>query len=394
MQTPPNKMISIDDYKGREQSYVKHVLLEGYLKALVHKTASTYSHVVYVDGFAGPWQSANEEFKDTSFGIGLGALRRAKASWKRVGRDVRMSAFLVERNPTAFSQLATLPSKYPDVAIKPYKGDFIETIPEILRDIPAEAFAFFLIDPKGWRFPLDKLNPLLARERSEVIFNFMFEFINRAASMKDVNIIAGLNELMPSGDWREKLQGATTSEERKAVLTDAFSKCLLQSGKYKYVCETAILRPSKDRPLYSLFYATRHDTGIEVFRDCQVKALEEQSKTRAVTKVGSAEKKTGQSELFHSLHDMAPEDDISPLLEAERKAAEQTLLTLTPIQPSSILYKDLWPQVLARHIIRRPDVNKLAAALKSDGRLFFPDWEKQKRVPQPNYRVQRASRAE
>jgi three-Cys-motif partner protein len=112
-------MISIGDYKGREQSYVKHVLLEGYLEALIHKTASSYSHIVYVDGFAGPWQSASEEFKDTSFEIGLDALRRAKASWKKLGRDVRMSAFLVERNPTAFRQLATLPSKYPDVTIKP-----------------------------------------------------------------------------------------------------------------------------------------------------------------------------------------------------------------------------------------------------------------------------------
>ena len=391
--TQPNKMISVDDYKGREQSYVKHVLLEGYLEALIHKTASSYSHIVYVDGFAGPWQSASEEFKDTSFGIGLDALRRAKASWKKIGRDVRMSAFLVERNPMAFSQLATLPPKYPDVTIKPYKGDFIETIPKILADIPADAFAFFLIDPKGWRIPLSKLQSLLAREKSEVIFNFMFEFINRAASMKDEKLVAGLNELMPFGDWREKLESATTSEERKAILTDAFSTCLLQLGQYKYVCETPILRPSRDRPLYSLFYATRHDMGIEVFRDCQVRALEEQSKTRAVTKVGSAEKKTGQAEFFHSLHDMAPEDDISPLLEAERKAASGTLLALTPTQPSSILYKD-WPQVLARHIIRRPDVNKIAAALRADGQLVFPDWEKQKRVPQPDYRVQRALKAE
>jgi len=384
-------MISIDDYKGREQSYVKHVLLEGYLEALVHKTASRYSHIVYVDGFAGPWQSANEKFSDTSFGIGLDALRRAKASWKKIGRNVHMSAFLVERNQAAFGQLATLPPKYPDVAIKPYKGDFIQTIPQILKDIPADAFAFFLIDPKGWRIPLNNLQPLLAREKSEVIFNFMFEFINRAASMKDEKLVTGLNELMPFGDWREKLESATTSDERKAVLTDAFSKSLLQLGQYKYICETEILRPTKDRPLYSLFYATRHDTGIEVFRDCQVRALEEQSKTRAVTKVGDAEKKTGQTELFHSLHDMAREDDVSPLLETQRKAAERTLLVLTPIQPSSILYKDLWPQVLARHIIRRPDVNKLAVALKANGRLLFPDWEKQKRVPQPDYRVQRAS---
>ena len=71
-------MVSLDDYVGREQSYVKHVFLERYLEALMFKTASVYNHIVYVDGFAGPWQSANEQFEDTSFGIALNALRRAK----------------------------------------------------------------------------------------------------------------------------------------------------------------------------------------------------------------------------------------------------------------------------------------------------------------------------
>ena len=76
-------MVSLEDYAGREQAYVKHAFLERYLEALIFKTASTYNHIVYVDGFAGPWQSANEQFEDTSFGIALNALRRAKETWKR-----------------------------------------------------------------------------------------------------------------------------------------------------------------------------------------------------------------------------------------------------------------------------------------------------------------------
>lgn len=90
-------MVALSDYAGREQSYVKHIFLESYLERLVHKTASVYPHIVYVDGFAGPWQSANERLGDTSFGIALNALRSAKASWKERGRDVKMSAYLVER---------------------------------------------------------------------------------------------------------------------------------------------------------------------------------------------------------------------------------------------------------------------------------------------------------
>jgi three-Cys-motif partner protein len=228
-------MITVENYAGREQAYVKHVFLESYLERLAHKVASAYSHIVYVDGFAGPWQSANENFQDTSFGIGLNALRRAKASWKDK-RDVQMSAFLVERNPTAYAQLAGIPQRYTDVAIKTYEADFLTVIETILEDIPKDAFALFLIDPKGWRIPLRQLEPILRRRNSEIIFNFMFNFINRAASIKDPTIVSGLQELIPFGQWREQLDaleasGDSSPERRKQILVDAFGSSLAQLGK-------------------------------------------------------------------------------------------------------------------------------------------------------------------
>jgi three-Cys-motif partner protein len=388
-------MVRLSDYTDREQSYVKHVFLEHYLERLVHKTASTYRHIVFVDGFAGPWRGANEKFEDTSFGIALNALRRAKASWEE-RRDVRMSAFLVERDADAYKQLAQIPARYRDVSIKTYSADFLVVLPAILRDIPNDAFAFFLIDPKGWRIRLDTLAPMLARPKSEVIFNFMFDFINRAANIKDSIVVSGLDELIPLGDWRTKLEkgertsGALTPEQRKTILADAFAESLSQLGKYKYVAETTVLRPLKDRPLYCLFYATRHPIGIEVFRDCQIKALTEQSKTRAATKIKHAEASTGQAEIFQSLHDMAP-DELITFLQSQREEAERTLLEITPETPGSIVYESLWPRVLARHVVRRPDVNQIGVRLRDNGRLLFPDWETGKRVPQPHYRVQRMS---
>jgi three-Cys-motif partner protein len=188
-------MVAIQDYQGREQSYVKHVFLERYLERLVHKTASSYDHIVYVDGFAGPWQSASERFQDTSFGIALNALRQAKATWKAASRDVKMSAYLVEQDRVA--------------------------------------------------------------------------------------------------------------------------------------------------------YATRHPKGIEVFRDCQLKTLQEQAKTRAATKVKHAETTTGQREIFESLHDMAP-NDLGTKLAAAKAAAEKTLLELTPAAPAAVKYEHVWPRVLAK----------------------------------------------
>src|SRR6185437_13198517 len=169
--------------------------------------------------------------EDTSFGIALNALRQAKESWKQQGRAVRMSAHLVERDTTAYTKLAAVPQRYPDVAVSTYSGDFVGLIPTILKTIPADAFVFFFIDPKGWRIPLQQLAPLLSRPNSEVIFNFMFDFINRAVNIGEANIAAGLNELIPHGDWRNKIThaetqggGNLTPEARKMVLVGAFTE--------------------------------------------------------------------------------------------------------------------------------------------------------------------------
>jgi len=386
-------MVSLEDYAGREQSYVKHVFLERYLEALVIKTASTYNHIVYVDGFAGPWQSANEQFEDTSFGIALNALRRAKQTWQGSGRTVQMTALLVERDAKAFVQLAKIPARYPDIAVMTYPKDFMSVVPALLKEIPRDAFAFFLIDPKGWRIPLAQLQPLLGRDKSEVIFNFMFDFVNRAASMKAA---VGLDELIPYGDWRRRLAEAepiasvtATPEERKEILVDAFTESLRVLGGYAYVVPTEILRPLTDRTLYCLFYATRHDTGLSVFRDCQIAALKAQSTTRAAGKVKYKASSSGQSELFESLHEMGP-DEIEGRLEDEKRKAEAAIRHLVPKSPASIVYRKLWSTILLHHMVRKTDVNTICADMRKKEELLFPDWEAMRRVPQDNYRVQRA----
>jgi hypothetical protein len=65
------------------------------------------------------------------------------------------------------------------------------------------------------------------------------------------------------------------------------------------------------------------------------------------------------------------------------------ILEITPRAPDHTAYKRLWVTVLAKHPVRRPDVNALCAEMKKSGALVFPDWERIKRVPQDHYRVQR-----
>jgi three-Cys-motif partner protein len=373
-------------YQGREQAFVKHYLLETYLDRLFHKTGRSFDKIVYVDGYSGPWQSQGQNFNDTSFGIALSALSKAKTSWASYGRFIEVEAHLVEKSITAYRELETITAKYPDVIIRTHHGDFRHLVGEIASQIPTQAFSFILIDPKGWRINLRSLSPLIGRKNSEVLFNFMFEFINRAASISDEAVTAGLDELMPIGDWRTRLQTAYAAQERKQILIEAFSVGLAQLGGYDFVAETPILRPIRDRTLYSLIYATRKAVGLEVFRDCQVRALEEQSQIRGEAKVRNAIEKGQQEELFASFNQMAPDDTLISI-QGEMARAEEMFLALVPPYPASVPYGEVWPQILTRHVVRKVHVGEIAARLKAEGRITFHDWPAKKRRPEDSYRV-------
>lgn len=384
-------------YAGREQAWVKHYFLENYLERLIHKTASSYDEIAYIDGFSGPWQSTGEDFADTSFGIALAALRRAKASWKALGREVRMTAHLVEEAPRPFLELQSVPLLYPDIEIKLYNRDFVTISPDILKSIPNKAFAFLFLDPKGWRIDIASLATLLARANSEVVFNFMFDFINRAASITEPKIVAGLDALIPHGEWRQRLSQGSKSrsspggqDARKTILIEGFSETLARIGGYKYVAETPILRPLKDRTLYALIYATRKPIGIEVFRDCQVKTLEEQAAVRGATKHAHAQAHSGQTEMFAATVPVSP-DLTRTFLDRERDAGERLLLQAVPTLPNYLPYGEVWPSVLAKHAIRKVELDAFATRMRLTGSLVFPDWETRKRKPKDNYRVAKAA---
>lgn len=87
---------------------------------------------------------------------------------------------------------------------------------------------------------------------------------------------------------------------------------------------------------------------------------------------------------------MAP-NELEALLAAAKAAAEKALLELTPAAPEFARYESVWPRVLAKHVVRLPDVNQIAARLRKEQKIVFPDWEPGKRVPQQNYRMQKPS---
>lgn len=382
------------NYMGREQAYVKHHFLADYVERLVFKVASAYKDVVYIDGFSGPWKDQGQSFEDTSFGIALEALRKAKAEWKRIkGIDVTMTALLVERDPDAYRRLQDVVDLYPDIEIKTFPGEFVPMIGKLIEAIPPRAFTFVLIDPKGWKIDMEAVAPLIRRPNTEVVLNFMFDFINRFATMQHPGIQAGLDALLPGTDWRKRMEDLDVdpaergANPRKDILVAAISDVIGRLGGYQYVMETPVLYPTKDRTFYSLIYATRKDIGIEVFRECQHDALKAQDLVRDQLKSSKRAEATMMDDLFA---DTPTGNQFAARWMAEQEvAARAALLEKIPLGPESIRYGEVWPAVMAKHGVRGRRLARIAAEMRNAGTLKFLDWAPRKQVPDDDYRVQR-----
>ena len=99
-----------------------------------------------------------------------------------------MRALFVEKESTAYARLDVSRDKTPHgVCATAMQGDFVAVRDDLLTWCGPEAFAFFFIDPKGWKeIGVRTLQPLLLRKRSEFLINFQYDFVNRTMSMTDM----------------------------------------------------------------------------------------------------------------------------------------------------------------------------------------------------------------
>jgi three-Cys-motif partner protein len=287
-------------YKGREQAYFKHCLLEGYLERLFMIVGQHQRKICYVDCFAGPWKSQADDLEDTSIVISLNLINKCREALHKMGKDVQFRALYVEEKPARFKNLqAYLASRPVDgTATHALQGKFHELRQEILTWCGTGSFAFFFIDPMGWKnvVELPTLEPLLRRSNSEFLINFMYDFLSRTVPQpefqEDMERIFGV---LPD------TQGMSP-EEREVYLVSLYRKNIMQvtpkgKGQPRTAC-VKVQKPTRDRTLYHLVYLTRHPKGIVEFMEASEKLELVQKKVRALAKQDERVEKSRQFELF------------------------------------------------------------------------------------------------
>lgn len=375
-------------YTGREQALVKHTFLDRYLPALIGKVCSRYDEFVYVDGFAGPWQSsAGESFDDTSFGIALNHMTAQRLLYLGRGRDIRMRAFLVEKDASSFAQLERAIARFPKIEIIPLNGLMEAHAARIASCIPQAAFSFTLIDPKG--FPdIGAMLPLLKRENAEALVNFMFDFANRFAGTDLISALEDWLSALGSVGWRQEVDGLT-GPERERKLERLAAEALQVTGAYSFAPVITVDKVLHNRPLYKLIFLSRHAEGLKVFRDSEEKALDAQATVRSASKAKKRAENSAMGDLFAGGEDAVPNDRSSQVIKQSRQDALGVLNERIAIAGSDgIAWGNLWPPILEDFSVTRSWLGHQVNDMRKAGRISAPGWPNERtKLPDDGQRL-------
>jgi three-Cys-motif partner protein len=354
-------------YQGREQSYLKHRVLEEYLLSWGHKLGSFAQHrrvrLCYVDGFAGPWQAKDAQLADTSISIGLDALEEAAATWKTKGYSIDLDAFFVEKEPRAFSALERfLNGRTGVVRTQAFRGEFGDHVEHIRQQLGTDA-AFIFVDPTGWKgAAMHFIAPLLAdAKQRDVLVNFMFNHINRFKDDERDFLRSQMRDFFGLGD-RDLPEGL--GEEDLFAL---YRKQLKQKCGITYAADLAIPHPTFERTKFRLVVGGNSPTVLEVFRDIEKKVMGAEAakvRERAIAQV--VEKKTKQMSLLE-----APQTT-----DSHYEALHTHGLTLIPktlverlVRLGPVTFQDLWPAMLEEHHVTRVELGKLVWGMHQRGEI-------------------------
>lgn len=361
-------------YDGREQAFVKHTFLDKYLPALIGKVCSRYDEFVYVDGFAGPWKSAaGENFEDTSFGIALNHMTSQRLLYLSRGRNVRMRAFLVEKDPASFAQLRQAATRYPKIEVFPLDGKMEDHAAAIAASIPQQSFSFTLIDPKG--FPaISSMMPLLQRQNAEALVNFMFDFANRFGGTDLIPTLEAWLSTSAPDDWREQIR-AVSGEQREQLYEELAVEALRRTPGYIYAPVITVDKVLHNRALYKLIFLTRHSEGLKVYRDSERSALDAQAATRSASKAKRRETGTLMGDLFADGSDAVPNDRSAQIIRRSKEDASRRLQAmLANADPSFRTWKECWPLILAELSVTHSWLGRQINDWRKTGQISAPGW--------------------
>jgi three-Cys-motif partner protein len=356
--------VDLTNYTGREHAYIKHYLLAEYLSQWGYKIGSKWDPLVFIDGFAGPWGSTDQEFNDTSFGIALRALNESVSGLRKINRTVSGICIFVEKKPQPFLKLQGFAQKHSTNSVRALalKGRFVDKIKVIddyIATVGSTPFKLVFLDQKGWAAaPMHKLKTFVADRSCELLFNvmtsFLTRFVDREALAGSYDLFFGRRGVI---DRIRALPKGTGEREEAAV--DEYCQSLREICGFKYVSQAIMMDASKERIRYYFVFATNSLHGIQVFKDAEAKASEAQDAVRYQTKL----KKQTQYDLLFG--DAAPKSSKALNLQQRYilRARETILKAFIHHRASTMSYDALYGEAMMFPLVTESNINNIVESL-------------------------------
>lgn len=374
----------IERYRGREQSYIKHIFLNKYLEAAAFKLLQSKRGAPvfnFVDAFAGPWRvSDGDDFSDASFSQALATLEAVRRQLTKMGRaGLQVRYRFCERNPESFVKLRQFAAEKQEFDIHVFQGSFEDNIDEIAATC-RDGFTFTFIDPTGWNIRSDRVFSFLRSLNGEFLFNFMAEDINRHAGWEGVSESVGRFLADPAWEHEFNSLPGDWSNERKIL--HLLKTKMKEAGIATYLPEIAILRPRDNRVKMRLLLGTHHVQGVHVFRTVQKDVEAEAVSVRRSIEV----EQSGQPFLFPSnqlVEIEAKRDGVGCSQHLDR--ASSLLLDIVARTPG-IRFASLAGAAMEEVPVRTADLNRIAMDRRRTGQIEF-ELPARKRTPTPETRI-------
>ena len=332
-------------YVGREQTLVKHLILQKYLERFAVIIGFRWSTLTYVDCFSGPWNVRSGELKDSSFAIALNELRKARDTHAANNKSLSLRCLFLEKDLEAFTRLKAFADGVTDAEVLPLNLELEEAVEEIAKFMRAggsNSFPFIFIDPTGWTgFAMDVIEPLLRFNPGEVLINFMTGDIRRFATSPQQQTEQSFLRLFGTKEFKAEVEGLS-GIDREDALVGEYRAIVASRGNFKFTCSAIVLHPEFDRTRFHLIYATRHPKGVAVFKEAEKFAMQHMAHLRDSVRERKHEDDAQQSFFPDRWHDSSYFDSLRERYTQKARNAVLALLRTRQRLP----YDDAWELAL------------------------------------------------
>lgn len=372
----------LEQYAGREQSFIKHVFLTEYLRSAAYKTFQARSGTFnFVDAFAGPWRvSDNREYSDASFHQALNTLEAVRSDLSGRGtRELRIRFCFCERRKGSYDRLLEYAEQQSRFEIHLFRGLFEDHLNEI-GAICKDGFTFTFIDPQGWNIRSEPILRFLRAQNGEFLLNFMAEPVNRHAEYSAV--AESFGRFLADPNWDADFRNLPNEWSNERRVLHLLKNKIRASRAATYLPDFPILAPLRQRIKMRLLLGTHSARGLEVFRDVQGKVERRQMETR--TELRSQD--TNQISFFTS-------EEIAALqqmnwgvgsTEYQREATERIITMLQNRERMS--FREISIDVLEHVPMRLTQIKGLIKELMNQDLVSF-ELPSHKRVPEPDTQI-------